>query len=62
MHRMKKYLKNNIYSIINNELYVRIINIMKNVISVKLSAYFFLGRNFTETNNDLQKIKIKLYT
>ncbi len=52
---MKKYLKNNIYSIINNELYVCIINIMKNVISVKLSAYFFFGRNFTETNNDLQK-------
>lgn len=37
---MKKHLKNNIYSIINNELYVCIINIMKNVISVKLSAYF----------------------
>jgi len=42
MHRMKKYLKSNIYSIINNELYMYIINMMKNLRSFGLSAYVFL--------------------
>lgn len=61
MHRMKKYLKNNIYSIINNELYVRIINIIKNVISVKLSAYFSLEEILLKLTM-ICKNKIKLYT